>query len=778
MCLILYNQSKSRHKTTITGKSGTSGHITKYNHDSLDRVESVVRKGDAGDITVAQYTYDSEDNVLTVTDAKDKVTTFTYDLLNRLETVKEPGKTAWTEYVYDALGNRTKVTDANANGKSTEYNYDDLGRLKTVKDALGKTTEYSYDAVGNLVSVKDAKNNETTYEYDLLSRLTKETKPLSKVTQYSYDNKSRIDYKIDAKNQKIKYNYRVVDNALTSIDYYNTSTDTIPAKTVTFGLDNNGNILTVDDSSMSPSQIYTNIYDNLNRIDTVTANYVNKFMDYDYDQFGNRTSLIVKEGDASGNILFEYSYSYNKLEQLTHLSGPGGSINFDYRPTGRFNSKTFPNGISSNYAYFDNGDLLTLSYASGTAAPLLDLSYTYDNASNIDTKTKDGVLYDYTYNNLYQLTGVTIPSATVQNETFSYDEVGNRLSSIDKPTWNYDENNMLTAYNGVSFGYDDNGNTTSKTDASGTTNYSYSINNRLSTINTPTISASYKYDPMGRRIEKNVDSTITRYLWDGYVIIAELDDSYNIAKLYTYNPQTHEPISMTEGTDTYWYLNDHLSTPQKMVDSSGTVVWSAEHKAFGEAIVNGDGSLVVNNFRFPGQYYDTENGLYYNMYRYYNKNIGRYLTQDPLNITAIQLIRQNQNNDFIFSIGNLFYQYALMSPHVQNVYTYSINNPVKFTDSSGAIVFPGPSGAAGGAIVGGVSGAITGGIQGGRSGGWKGAIAGSFAGLLLGVPMGAATGALTGALGGGIAGGVAGNLAGALMGGLFSPDPLGDGGCH
>ncbi len=63
-----------------------------------------------------------------------------------------------------------------------------------------------------------------------------------------------------------------------------------------------------------------------------------------------------------------------------------------------------PNGVTGNYTYFDNGDLNTLTYTNGTAAPLLVLSYSYDKISNVDTKTKDGVLYDYTYNGLYQLT--------------------------------------------------------------------------------------------------------------------------------------------------------------------------------------------------------------------------------------------------------------------------------------------------------------------------------------------------------------------------------------
>ena len=77
---------------------------------------------------------------------------------------------------------------------------------------------------------------------------------------------------------------------------------------------------------------------------------------------------------------------------------------------------------------------------------------------------------------------VTIPSGTSQNESFSYDEVGNRLTSIDKPNWSYDNNNQLNSYNGVSFGYDSNGNTISKIEGAVVTgSYSYDLENRLIT---------------------------------------------------------------------------------------------------------------------------------------------------------------------------------------------------------------------------------------------------------------------------------------------------------
>ncbi len=67
-----------------------------------------------------------------------------------------------------------------------------------------------------------------------------------------------------------------------------------------------------------------------------------------------------------------------------------------------------------------------------------------------------------------------------------------------------------------------------------------------------------------------------------------------------------------------------------MTDSSSTVVWAADYKPFGEATVTI--STITNNLRFPGQYYDQETGLLYNLNRDYSSLIGRYIEADPVGI--------------------------------------------------------------------------------------------------------------------------------------------------
>jgi len=98
-----------------------------------------------------------------------------------------------------------------------------------------------------------------------------------------------------------------------------------------------------------------------------------------------------------------------------------------------------------------------------------------------------------------------------------------------------------------------------------------------------------------------------------------------------------------------------------MTAVSGAVVWSAKYSSFGEADVDAS-STITNNLRFPGQYYDSETGLHYNWYRYYDPSNGRYLTPDPIGLA-----------------GGI------------NVFGYVKNNPLKFMDPRGLIHRPGES---------------------------------------------------------------------------------------
>jgi RHS repeat-associated protein len=99
-----------------------------------------------------------------------------------------------------------------------------------------------------------------------------------------------------------------------------------------------------------------------------------------------------------------------------------------------------------------------------------------------------------------------------------------------------------------------------------------------------------------------------------------------------------------------------------MTAVNGGVVWAAKYTSFGEADIEDD-SILENNLRFAGQYYDGETGLHYNYHRFYDPEIGRYFTVDPIGLA-----------------GGI------------NVFFYSLGNPLKFIDPKGLQCGPGTFG--------------------------------------------------------------------------------------
>ncbi len=145
----------------------------------------------------------------------------------------------------------------------------------------------------------------------------------------------------------------------------------------------------------------------------------------------------------------------------------------------------------------------------------------------------------------------------------------------------------------------------------------------------------------------------TYFFYSDEGLVAEFDATGAEIRNYGYEPDslwTTNPIYQREGGTYYWYRNDHQGTPQKIVDTTGRVVWAATYDSFGNVQITTE--EITNNLRFSGQYYDTETGLYYNLNRYYDPETGRYLRTDPID-------------------------------EALNLYDYVLNNPTNFVDPLG-----------------------------------------------------------------------------------------------
>ncbi|WP_205981813.1 RHS repeat-associated core domain-containing protein, partial [Pseudomonas viridiflava] len=106
---------------------------------------------------------------------------------------------------------------------------------------------------------------------------------------------------------------------------------------------------------------------------------------------------------------------------------------------------------------------------------------------------------------------------------------------------------------------------------------------------------------------------------------------------YVYEPGSYAPLSRVDQKEgeaenkVYYFHTDQIGTPLEMTDIDGQIVWQATYKAWGSLV-----ALTVNeveqNLRFQGQYFDEETWLHYNTFRYYDPEVGRFITQDPFGL--------------------------------------------------------------------------------------------------------------------------------------------------
>jgi RHS repeat-associated protein len=218
-------------------------------------------------------------------------------------------------------------------------------------------------------------------------------------------------------------------------------------------------------------------------------------------------------------------------------------------------------------------------------------------------------------------------------QAFAYDLVGNRTTNASL----YNVGNQLTEDASFTYTYDLNGNLTRKTLlATGNyTQFTYDAENRLVKVDefaagssTPGATSTYRYDGLGRRIEKVGNGITRRYVYDAEDILLEYDGANVLQARYIHGPGIDEPIAMARGGANYFYHQDGLGTVTELTDSGGGVAKSYAYDAYGN-ILDQTGT-VENPYTYTGREFDAETGLYYYRARYYDPRSGRFLRKDPI----------------------------------------------------------------------------------------------------------------------------------------------------
>jgi len=207
--------------------------------------------------------------------------------------------------------------------------------------------------------------------------------------------------------------------------------------------------------------------------------------------------------------------------------------------------------------------------------------------NNITQKTIDSIATNYTYDSKDQLTGVQVGATTT--ELYTYDGVGNRTSSLENGStihWNYNAGNQLQGYGQNSYQYDENGNMKYMNESGQAANLYYTVDDRLAEYSKGASLSQYYYDIYNLRVKKRVDTTERYFLYDGSVLLAEMDSNKTIQRYYTFMPGSYYPLAMNvmfgATTNSYAYHNDQLMTPLRLTGSDQSISWGGDYKAFGE----------------------------------------------------------------------------------------------------------------------------------------------------------------------------------------------------
>ena len=600
----------------------------------------------------------------------------------------DPSSGFYTEQEVDKEGRTLAAFDESGKHK-TAYKYTCDG-VNVRSEHLPNGSVLSYgrakdDTVNAVTHSTDAGEENSTTRLSTLDAIT-EVRSGTHTVGYTYDGKRRISsVSLYGKDNYVKYTYsgehtnaekvraELADGTVfTSVkDLSGNVTQTTCGDRSVNNTYNTDRQLTESVDSVSGTTAIT--YDAKGNIQTVTAPGCAE--SYTYDVIENfLMSRTVSDGDFTHN--YAYSYKQTADRALDHMTVDGKTVTPATDALGRNTGKTIAVGgtriAEEKISYVKSGDHATnmpstIRFASpfnGTYGFNESIQYRYDDMGNIIEVSENGrPVCRYEYDALGRLTRED-NKALQKTICFAYDNGGNILARYEyaltsSPTeelyplessckaYVYEkDSDRLLSYNGESFAYDTIGNPTTYRGKSAT----WAYGRQLTGFNGNT----FAYDARGRRTGKN-NLTFT-YDSNGNLV----KQSNGLEFLYD-----HTGIfAIKYNNSTYFYRKNAQQDVIALLDNTGKVVVKYRYDAWGKCqttVTDDNASMIaeLNPFRYRSYYYDTETGFYFLQTRYYDPEIGRFMTIDDISYLDPE------------SVNGL------------NLYAYCLNNPVMCMDASG-----------------------------------------------------------------------------------------------
>ena len=322
---------------------------------------------------------------------------------------------------------------------------------------------------------------------------------------------------------------------------------------------------------------------------------------------------------------------------------------------GRRSRLTRGNGVTTDFAYDSASRLTLISHKKPDGTVLSSFAYTFDQAGSItEMRFANGDVAQYDYDAKDQLTAEHRRGTLNYDITFTYDPVGNRLKQVRSGdikdpweiTYSYNAGDELLRESNrqetTFYGYDPNGNTTSKTvyrtadltkpkpNPQSNAQFRWDYEDRIASYLVPGPSKDSLYESYAdwwNRNKKKVNMNEENYLYDRDEILLDYNSNGNVKALYVNGPRLDERLATIRDGQVHYYLCDHLGSVRQLTDNAGYVKNTYDYEAFGATVSQSEN--VQNRYKYAAREWDKENQCYYCRWRLLNPQIGRFLTKDP-----------------------------------------------------------------------------------------------------------------------------------------------------
>ena len=501
-------------------------------------------------------------------------------------------------------------------GEVTHFQHDQLGRLVGVTRKDERTLELAYTPRGRVKAFADGRGHRTEVSYDGFGCAQKISEPDGRQFHMHYDDQRRL---------------AAMDiNGTRSLDI-SRHEGTIAAR---YGDGAEQRFVFLSQrlvAAHNEDAVYERRFDDQGFVERESLNGFE--VSYEYSAAGE---LVAQRFPEGGLLRFERDEEGRIVELVQQA---GGSLSLSYDDSGSVAELRYPNGVSWGVERDAMGTERQIELLDPRGGSLWALRYEYDLLQRVKRFSSPYAAQSVSYDDYDRLSKVEVKKAGAAPSGYEplglsigRDASGNDLQQGAR----YSETNQLVAFGDERLSYDAWGNLTSRETPLGTLRYVFRAGRQLSAVSLDGVElASYRYDPAGRRIEKRTPAGTNRYSWVGPQLWRdEFENSAGQRQLreYVWLPGGRVPLLMVEDGKRYGIHYDRRLAPFALTDERGQVVWRAELDVNGHATIFEE--QVTLPWRLPGQYFDAETGLHYNVSRYYDPALGRYLSPDPIGVAG------------------------------------------------------------------------------------------------------------------------------------------------